>query len=318
MLPLSTYQLYFDLGAFWVIHDVFQEPPQTLSTMLGSYAEEAPNFESLQFNQPSMQRCLGAGYSRDRHDTSAWNQNGLSSQGSWMWCHIESKSFFSISYFPFSMCNIQFQLMKIIIQFVRRVLIPDSLPGSAASHFSTSQSTDSFRSQNTCSCSHGKSCISSIRSEGTAMCSAPVLRGKLWENGKVQKGVESEKKTLQGSVEFVKATSFQTQKTQKLDIKIDIQNIFHLQRLVSFLWRGKHHRWNCWRRFRAGETPRYTVFYICRPRSGRAEGEVAELTVQFCCKQISKSQCMMLYDALCIYAMFWRISKSREILAKFW
>lgn len=133
------------------------------------------------------------------------------------------------------MCNIQFQLMKIIIQFVRRVLIPDSLPGSAASHFSTSQSTDSFRSQNTCSCSHGKSCISSIRSEGTAMCSAPVLRGKLWENGKVQKGVESEKKTLQGSVEFVKATSFQTQKTQKLDIKIDIQNIFHLQRLVSFL-----------------------------------------------------------------------------------
>lgn len=215
----------------------------------------------------------------------------------------------------------QFQLMKIIIQFVRRVLIPDSLPGSAASHFSTSQSTDSFRSQNTCSCSHGKSCISSIRSEGTAMCSAPVLRGKLWENGKVQKGVESEKKTLQGNVEFVKAASFQTQKTQKLDIKIDIQNIqdvFHLQRLVSFLWRGKHHRWNCWRRVRVGETPRYTVFYICRPRSGRAEGEVAELTVQFCCKQISKSQCIMLYDALCIYAMFWRISKSREILAKFW
>lgn len=194
MLPLSTYQLYFDLGAFWVIHDVFQEPPQTLSTMLGSYAEEAPNFESLQFNQPSMQRCLGAGYSRDRHDTSAWNQNGLSSQGSWMWCHTSNQNHFFQFQFPFSTCNIQFQLMKIIIQLVRRVLIPDSLPGSAASHFSTSQSTDSFRSQNTCSCSHGKSCISSIRSEGTAMCSAPVLRGKLWENGKVQKGVESEKK----------------------------------------------------------------------------------------------------------------------------
>lgn len=139
--------------------------------------------------------------------------------------------------------------------------------------------------------------------------------GKMVRSRKVLK---VKKKTLQGSVEFVKATSFQTQKTQKLDIKIDIQNIFHLQRPVSFLWRGKHHRWNCWRRFRVGETPRYTVFYICRPRSGRAEGEVAELTVQFCCKQISKSQCMMLYDALCIYAMFWRISKSREILAKFW
>lgn len=313
MLPLSTYQLYFDLGAFWVIHDVFQEPPQTLSTMLGSYAEEAPNFESLQFNQPSMQRCLGAGYIRDRHDTSAWNQNGLSSQGSWMWCHTSNQNhFFQFPFLP--TCDIQFQLMKIIIQFVRRVLIPDSLPGSAASHFSTSQSTDSFRSQNTCSCSHGKSCISSIRSEGTAMCSAPVLRGKLWENGKVQKGVESEKKTLQGSVEFVKATSFQTQKTQKLDIKIDIQNIFHLQRLVSFLWRGKHHRWNCWRRVRVGETPRYTVFYICRPRSGRAEGEVAELTVQFCCKQISKSQCMMLYDALCIM----QCSGEYQNLAKFW
>ena len=208
--------------------------------------------------------------------------------------HIESKSFFSIS---ISFFNVQhpIQLMKIIIQLVRRVLIPDSLPGSAASHFSTSQSTDSFRSQNTCSCSHGKSCISSIRSEGTAMCSAPVLRGKLWKMVRSRKVLKVKKKTLQGSVEFVKATSFQTQKTQKLDIKIDIQNIFHLQRLVSFLWRGKHHRWNCWRRFRVGETPRYTVFYICRPRSGRAEGEVAELTVQFCCKQNLQ---ISMYDAL--------------------
>lgn len=318
MLPLSTYQLYFDLGAFWVIHDVFQEPPQTLSTMLGSYAEEAPNFESLQFNQPSMQRCLGAGYSRDRHDTSAWNQNGLSSQGSWMWCHIESKSFFSISisFFNFNWWKSSFNSFEgfWFQTAFQAVPLPTFQPPKAQTAFGAKIRAAARMAKAAFLPSEAKAqrCVQLQCWEGNC--------GKMVRS-RNQKGVESEKKTLQGNVEFVKAASFQTQKTQKLDIKIDIQNIqdvFHLQRLVSFLWRGKHHRWNCWRRFRVGETPRYTVFYICRPRSGRAEGEVAELTVQFCCKQISKSQCIMLYDALCIYAMFWRISKSREILAKFW
>lgn len=164
------YWLYFDLGAFWVRNSLWMCSRSRLKRFQQCLEAMQKRLQTLKVcSSTNLQQC-NVVWMQDTVETDMTLQGPetkTDSQAKAIGCddvtHQNQNKIFFCDDFNFNWFHHSTRSKSF-----------DSLPGSTASHFSTSESTDSFRSQNTCSCSHGKSCISSIRSEGTAMCSAPV------------------------------------------------------------------------------------------------------------------------------------------------